>query len=119
MHIASVLPALPAAVSTRCCQPPPVLSLPPTGTAFSLPFPCHPHSCACSFTHALLQADPGSEAPPGRGGAGCVAIGRQRILVYGGADRTPTAFSDWWLLELGESGAHWTRISPVVKLSAK
>ncbi|KAL4452294.1 hypothetical protein ABPG75_007956 [Micractinium tetrahymenae] len=66
-----------------------------------------------------VQAELGSEAPPGRGGAGCVAIGKQRILVYGGADRTPTAFGDWWLLELGESGAHWTRISPVVKLSAK
>ncbi|KAL4441275.1 hypothetical protein ABPG77_011512 [Micractinium sp. CCAP 211/92] len=66
-----------------------------------------------------VQAEPGSEAPPGRGGAGCIAIGRHRILLYGGADRVPTAFGDWWLLELGESGAHWTRISPVVKLSAK
>lgn len=64
--------------------------------------------------------DEASEAPAGRGGAACVAIGGRRILCYGGANREATAFSDWWLLELGgEGAAAWTRISPVVKLSHK
>lgn len=66
-----------------------------------------------------LQTDPGSEAPPGRGGAACCAIGGRRILVYGGADRSPAAFDDWWVLELTESGGHWTKVSPVVKLTHK
>jgi len=60
--------------------------------------------------------------PPGRGGAACVAIGRRRVLLYGGADRTPTALDDWWLLDLGSSGGsegHWTKISPAVRRSQK
>lgn len=57
--------------------------------------------------------------PAGRGGAACVAIGGRRVLCFGGADRTPTVYDDWWLLELGEqvgSGV-WTKVSPVIKLS--
>ena len=66
------------------------------------------------------QVEAGSEAPPGRGGAACVAIGGNRVLVYGGADRAPQAFGDFWLLELSGSGhAHWTKVAPAVKLSHK
>lgn len=66
------------------------------------------------------QTDPESEAPPERGGAACVAIGANRLLLFGGANRASTAFNDWWLLEVdhGDSG-HWTKISPVVKLSKR
>lgn len=69
----------------------------------------------------LLQVDKGSEAPVGRGGAACVAIGGRSILLFGGASRDPAAFDDWWLMELsdGRGGGTWTRISPVVKLSHK
>jgi hypothetical protein len=66
------------------------------------------------------QAELGSEVPPGRGGAACVAIGGRRVLLFGGADRGPTPWGDWWLLELGSGGAaHWTKIAPVLNLSHK
>lgn len=68
-----------------------------------------------------LQVEASSEVPAGRGGTACVAIGGRRVLCFGGADRTPTVYDDWWLMELGEqpgSGV-WTKISPVVKLAKK
>ena len=65
------------------------------------------------------QVDEKAEAPAGRGGAACAAIGSRRLLVYGGASREPTAWDDWWVLELSGPGAAWTKISPVVKLSQK
>lgn len=69
---------------------------------------------------AIPQIDKGSEAPLGRGGAACVAIGPRRVLLVGGASRDPQPFGDIWLLELGEGGSGtWTRISAVVKLSNK
>ncbi|PRW57469.1 galactose oxidase [Chlorella sorokiniana] len=67
-----------------------------------------------------LQVDDGSEVPAGRGGAACTALDGRRILCFGGADREPRAFDDLWLLELGADGqGHWTRVSPVLKLSRK
>lgn len=75
-----------------------------------------------------MQVEAGAEAPCPRGGAACCALDGRRLLLHGGADRTPAAFSDFWLLELGEgsssssssssgsSTAHWTRLSTSVRL---
>lgn len=72
------------------------------------------------LTPTQLQVDQGSEVPAGRGGAACTALDGRRILCFGGANREPVAFDDFWLLELGPDGqGHWTRISPVLKLSRK
>eukprot|EP00887_Chlorella_sp_A99_P001853 scaffold19.g1853.t1 len=68
-----------------------------------------------------MAAEPAAEAPPPRGGAAVAAIDGRRVLVYGGADRSPQAFGDWWVLEVapGSRGGHWTKVSPVVKLDSK
>ena len=59
-----------------------------------------------------LQRDAGTEAPTGRGGHGAVPLDDNKLLVFGGADRTPAGFSDLWLLELVGGNEHWTKISP-------
>lgn len=98
----------------------------PPAVPVGLPAPPQPasHLVQLRQCHArhynLLQVDDGSEVPAGRGGAACTAIDGQRILCFGGATREALAFDDWWLLELGADGhGHWTRVSPVLKLSHK
>lgn len=41
-----------------------------------------------------------------------MALGPHKVLVFGGADRTPQGFGDLWLLELAEGQQHWTKITP-------
>ncbi len=48
----------------------------------------------------------------GRGGHSSVSIAENKLLVFGGADRSPVGFSDLWLLELVDGHEHWTKISP-------
>ncbi len=59
-----------------------------------------------------MQRDAGTEAPTGRGGHGTVPLDENKLLVFGGADRTPAGFNDLWLLELVAGHEHWTKITP-------
>lgn len=47
-----------------------------------------------------LQLDRGASAPAARGGHAIASIG-SRVICFGGADRSPTPFSDLWELDTG------------------
>jgi hypothetical protein len=48
-------------------------------------------------------------APAARGGAACAAVNGQ-LLLFGGADRSATAFDDLWTLDIGVRAApRWSR----------
>lgn len=42
-----------------------------------------------------------------------MALPDNKVLVFGGADRTPQGFNDLWLLEVVDGQRQcWTKISP-------
>lgn len=51
-------------------------------------------------------------APSPRGGHSLVAVG-SKVILFGGADRTPNVFDDLWVLETDGGSFDWTRISPL------
>lgn len=59
-----------------------------------------------------MQRDAQGEVPHGRGGHASVALSPNLLLVFGGADRSPQAFAELWLLELAEGQERWTKIVP-------
>lgn len=48
----------------------------------------------------ILQLDRGASAPAARGGHAIASIG-SKVICFGGADRSPTPFSDLWELDTG------------------
>ncbi|KAL3152010.1 hypothetical protein ABBQ32_001128 [Trebouxia sp. C0010 RCD-2024] len=57
----------------------------------------------------LPKLDRGASAPAARGGHAIASIG-SRVICFGGADRSPTPFSDLWELDTGRHCNQWTRI---------
>ncbi len=51
-------------------------------------------------TYETLQLDRGASAPAARGGHAIASIG-SKVICFGGADRSPTPFSDLWELDTG------------------
>lgn len=45
-------------------------------------------------------------APAPRGAHAMVSVG-SKVIVFGGADRTPTAFADLWVLDTGTWCMAW------------
>lgn len=52
------------------------------------------------ITYETLQLDRGASAPAARGGHAIASIG-SKVICFGGADRSPTPFSDLWELDTG------------------
>lgn len=52
------------------------------------------------LTLHYLQLDRGASAPAARGGHATASIG-SKVICFGGADRSPTPFSDLWELDTG------------------
>jgi hypothetical protein len=49
--------------------------------------------------------------PAGRGGCAASVVG-DMCLFIGGADRSPRAFSDVWVLKLNTEGGGWATLHP-------
>lgn len=61
-----------------------------------------------------LQLDRGASAPAARGGHAIAGIG-SRVICFGGADRSPTPFSDLWELDTGTCVSLNSSLGIVVK----
>lgn len=77
-------------------------------------------TCPCAiWTLDYLQLDRGASAPAARGGHAIASIG-SRVICFGGADRSPTPFSDLWELDTGTCLSQfltWNSIGILVKRS--
>ena len=51
------------------------------------------------FCHLQVQSN--GQVPPARGGHASVAVGT-KVIVFGGANRAATPFTDLWVLETGK-----------------
>jgi hypothetical protein len=59
---------------------------------------CLPARSALGRPHLQVAG----EGPGPRGGHACVSLGgAERLLVFGGSDRTPVTYDDLWLLDGG------------------
>ena len=58
-----------------------------------------------------MQMDKQHRKPPPRGGLAIVSVST-RIVIFGGADRSPTLYDDLWVLETGESLADGESVVP-------
>ncbi|KAK9829964.1 hypothetical protein WJX72_008920 [[Myrmecia] bisecta] len=54
----------------------------------------------------LPPVDPNVLSPPPRGGHACAAVGSQ-VVVFGGADRSPTPYNDLWVLNTEGGKYEW------------
>lgn len=55
----------------------------------------------CRTPMLLLQVPANAPLPPARGGHASVAVGT-KVIVFGGANRAATPFTDLWVLETGK-----------------
>eukprot|EP00891_Asterochloris_glomerata_P002816 jgi/Astpho2/2816/Aster-x1100 len=55
-----------------------------------------------------MQMDKQHRRPPPRGGLAIVSVST-RIVIFGGADRSPTLYDDLWVLETAAERNEWSR----------